>query len=137
MEIDNACIGDSFNGVFEYEICYQEEYDDSEEDTMSLVPFEVTLLDYTRPVCVSEIPANSRTLELKIKSKPTEAISKIVSVSNMHLSADKDNIVLQGLCEEQPIVIRGEALTTKYTTINMEVLCDNENVLEETLSVFD
>jgi len=137
VEIDDACIGDSFNGVFEYEICFQEEYDDSEKDTMSLVPFEITLLDYTRPVCVSEIPANSRTLELKFKSKPTEAISKIVSVSNMHLSADKDNFELQGLYEKQPIVIRGEALTTKYTTINMEVFCDNENVLEKILSIFD
>ena len=113
VELTDAAIGDSYNGIFEYEISFEDDFEDVETDSISLIPFDLTVLDYTRPICVSDMPSSNRSLVLKFKSKSTDAISKIIGASNMHLIADKDSFELQGVYNKIPIVIKGEASSSK------------------------
>lgn len=136
VELDLA-VGDVFNGVFEYEIYLQGDYEDVENDSISLAPFDINILDLIRPVPVSTVPSNSKSIELKFRSKPTEAISKIVSASNMFLVADKDSFELTGTYKEEPVVIRGEAKFAKYTVVDMQIMCDSDSVIDQISSVFD
>lgn len=136
VELD-LVVGNVFNGIFEYEICLQGDYEDAENDSISLIPFDTNILDLIRPVSIETVPTNSRTLELKFRTKPTEAISKIVSASNMFLVADKDSFELMGMFEKHPVVIRGEAKFSKYTIVEMQIMCDSDSVIDQIFSVFD
>lgn len=125
------------NGVFEYQISPEDDLDDVENDKIPLNPFDINVLDYIRPMVVDKWPSNKKETELKFKLKQTEAISKIVSVSNMHLTVDKDSFELQGYYENTPVVIKGSATYSKYTTIYLEVICDDEELLERIFDVFN
>lgn len=130
-------VGNVFNGIFEYEICLQEDYEDAENDSISLIPFDINILDLVRPVHVEAAPTNTRSIELKFRARPTEAISKIVGISNMFLVADKDSFELSGTYEDYPVVIRGEAKFVKYTVVEMQIMCDSNSVIDQISSVFD
>ncbi|ELA42726.1 uncharacterized protein VICG_00041 [Vittaforma corneae ATCC 50505] len=129
--------GDVVNGVFEYQISPEDELTEVENDSISLIPFDINVLDYIRPVVAGHIPTNKRMVESKFKLKQTEAISRIVGVCNMFLTADKDSFELQGCYEDIPVVLRGNAVYSKYTTVYLEILCDNSHVVDEIVAVLD
>jgi len=129
--------GDVVNGLFEYCISLEDDVEESERDSISLIPFDINILDLIRPVGVDRVPTNSRTVEVKFKLKATEAISKVVGVCNMLLIADKDSFVLQGYYEDKAVVLKGTAMYSKYTTIRIEICCDDDGIIDEIASVFD
>lgn len=129
--------GDVVNGVFEYQISPEDELNETEDDSISLTPFDVNILDFIRPMAIDQAPATKRAVELKFKLKQTEAISRIVGVCNMFLIVDKDSFELQGYYANTPVVLRGNATYSKYTTIRLEILCDDGDVADEIVAVFD
>lgn len=126
-----------FNGVFEYQISLQGDFDETEEDEIQLVPFDINILDFIRPVSIKKVPENSRSLELRLKLKPIEAISKIVGTCNMFLITDKDIFECYGVYENEPVVIKGSVSYTKYSTVNLEIFCEDNSLIDEIISVFD
>lgn len=128
---------DAVNGLFEYNISPEDDVEENEKDSISLIPFDINVLDFIRPVAVGESPTNSRTVEAKFKLKATEAISKVVGACNMFLIADKDSFVLQGYYGDKAVVLKGVATYSKYTTIHIEICCDDDAIIDEISSVFD
>lgn len=136
LELNLKC-DDVVNGVFEYQIGLEGELEEMENDSISLLPFDVNILDFIRPIPVDSHPTNKKVKEIKFKLKPTEAISKIVSTCNMFLIADSDVFELQGYYEDIPVVIKGEVVYSKHTTVYLEISCDDDGVLDKIRSVFD
>lgn len=137
ITLDNIQIGDVFNGLFTYEISYEDDFEDAETDSIILTAFDINILDYVRPINVPVNPERCVTKELKFKSSPSEAISKIVSATNMLLFVDKDAFDLQGTYDSIPLVIKGGIKETKYTKVSMDIFCDNDGLIEKVLDVFD
>lgn len=134
VEFSKNCI---FNGVFEYQICLKDDFEEVDEEEVPIVPFDINILDFIRPTQIKRVPENKKSLELKLKLKLTEAISKIVGICNMFLIADKDSFEIYGLYENEPVAIKGKVVYSKYSTIYLDVFCDNDEVIDEILSVFD
>lgn len=128
---------DVMNGVLEYDISPEDDVEESDRDSVSLIPFDINILDFIRPIAVNTHPTKSKTVEPKFKLKATDAVSKVVGVCNMHLNADKDSFVLEGYYEDKPVVLKGNTKQSKYTTISIEICCDDEDLINEIANVFD
>lgn len=134
IEIPNQIC--TFDAIFDYELCYSEDFDDAENDSVILAPFDITVLDLTRPVSLNTVPKNSENINLKFKLQISEAISKIVEVCNMFIIADSNHFTLTGVYNKIPLVIKGECKHTKHTSVSLSIHCEDENVLNSVKSVF-
>lgn len=129
--------GTALNGVFNYNLCFEEDYDEIENDTISLLPFDINILDYVRPTFLSVCPENSKDFTLKFKLSITDAISKIVGAANMFIIAEKDKFELMGTYNRIPIVIKGNAVSKKYTSVDMQVFCDDDVLIDQIISIYN
>lgn len=128
---------ESINGVFEYSISLEDDPDETETDSISLTPFDISIFDMIRPENVKKTPEYMKEIDLKFKLRSTEAISKIVGVCNMHLIAEKDSFILEGYYNKIPVVIQGSVRESKHSTVHMEIFCDDEDVINEITAFFD
>lgn len=129
--------GDVINSTFEYQISLEDDLDETETDNISLIPFDINILDFVRPASVESTPGNMKEISLKFKMKSVDSISKIVGVCNMLLIADRDSFELQGMYKDIPVVIKGEASFSKYTTVNMKIYSGDSSLVDKIAAVFD
>ncbi|KAM0681635.1 coatomer subunit gamma [Glugoides intestinalis] len=136
VEIRAECVN-VINSVFEYQICLEDDIEETEKDSISLIPFDINVLDLVKPLEVLEKPENMKELTLKFNLRSAEAISKIVGVCNMFLIAEKDGFELHGYYNDLPILITGDVTCSKYSSVNMKVMCDDEDLLDKIVTIFD
>ena len=122
---------DEFNGVFEYQIALEEDADDVETDSISLIPFNFTVLDFAMPCEVLKVPEKSEFVEMKLNCTPDEATTEIIKRVNLQLHSDTGFFCMSGKYKKIPIVIKGVLTYSKFTELRMEIFCDDEVVLKK------
>lgn len=136
VEIRAECVS-VINSIFEYQICLEDDVEETEKDSISLIPFDINILDFVKPLEVMEMPKNMQELTLKFKLRSAEAISKIVGVCNMFLIAEKDGFELHGYYNKFPVVITGDVTYSKHSSVHMKVMCDEDDLLDKIVTIFD
>lgn len=122
------------NGVFEYQIKLDEDLD---TDSISLEPFTFTLFDFVRPLPVEAIPHLNKEIEFVLDCKASEAASRIIDITNMHLIADRDKLTMSGLYKGSPIIMEADLRFSRVTTVSMVIWCDRQDIIDEICPVFE
>ncbi|ORE00539.1 COPG1 [Hepatospora eriocheir] len=127
-----------YNGVFEYFIGLKDDTEDVENDLINLEPFTLTVLDFTKPEENLEKIQNSIKIKKQLKCNYDEVISQVVKVSNLYLEADSNNFSLSGQYNQLPILIEGKVYQKgRVSDMNMEIFCDDKNILKEIVEIFE
>lgn len=132
-----ADIGDVFNGIFEYQISLEDDCDDTEVDSISLNPFDFTILDFAMPCESTSIPSNNKKITIKLKYDFDNSVSKIIEKANLHLIIDTNNFTMIGKYNDILIIIKGELISESPTIIDMQIYCDDDNILNKIINIFE
>lgn len=125
-----------FNSIFEYQILVDDELD---EDSISLEPFNFTVLDFVRPIQVTNdlINAKRKNIQISLNFNPSEAATKIIGLANMFLIADKGSFTLSGSYKGDLIFIEVFTKGNTTTTVSMNIYCNNETLVSQITDLFE
>ncbi|KAL6122837.1 gamma-2 coat protein [Nucleospora cyclopteri] len=129
--------GSVFNGIFEYKIALEEDPEDIEADSISLKAFDLTVLDFAMPCEIKNYPKKSRTVNMKLNCSQDEAIKQVVKRANLSLTTDSGNFTMTGKFYGIPIVLKGALSYTKFTTLDLEILCDDDKLAKKITAIFE
>ncbi|EJW03702.1 hypothetical protein EDEG_00190 [Edhazardia aedis USNM 41457] len=100
-----------FNSKFTYEIYAEEDEDEVEKESISLMPFEVSFLDFISKKSIMKKPSYQKKIEIKLQTQ--NGINDIKNLLNLRCKTETD----------AKINFEGEY---KNETVNIEVLNENE-----------
>ena len=111
--------------------------DEIERESISLEPFNFTIFDFIRPANVKSIPSNFKSISLNLNCKIPEAISKLSNITNLLFTNYKNYFEKSGSYNSKPVFIKGTARCSKYTTVDIEVYCDEDIILNRMISALE
>ncbi|KAG5858535.1 adaptin N terminal domain-containing protein [Encephalitozoon hellem] len=130
------------NGAFDYTICVEGDMSDTETDSISLYPFQITALDFVRPVRIKKVPGKKNEITFNLQGDIYAAGKKVLDLLNMKIiSQETENntmtILSHGEYYETPIAIHVNLAYNVACKCIVEVYCDNEHMAQKITKLFD
>ncbi|CAD26173.1 COATOMER PROTEIN GAMMA SUBUNIT [Encephalitozoon cuniculi GB-M1] len=130
------------NGAFDYTVCVEGDISDTETDSISLEPFQITTLDFVRPVRIKQTPRNKREITFNLQGDIYAAGKKILDLLNMKIVTQETEtntmvMTLNGEYHGTPISIRVNMVYSMACRCTVGVYCDNEYVTQKIVRLFD
>ena len=127
-------MGMVINGVFDYTVCFDNDVD---TDEISLEPFDITVLDFVRPVPIDSNPTASREIVLNLSENSAAAASRIAGITNMNLVAERGFLRMTGMYNSVPLVIEAALENEARVRATLNVFCDDQELLNSVCEVFE
>ena len=85
----------------------------------------------------TSIPSNNKKITIKLKYDFDNSVSKIIEKANLHLIIDTNNFTMIGKYNDILIIIKGELISESPTIIDMQIYCDDDNILDKIINIFE
>lgn len=134
--------GSVINGVFDYTICVEGDISDTETDSIALEPFQVSVLDFVRPVESGRVPSKKRRYSFVLDGDIYAAGKKILDLLNLKISSQEtgNNTMMMSLAgeyKETPIRIYVDLVCNNVCKCSIDVHCDDEDIGGKIARLFD
>ncbi|ADM11162.1 vesicle coat complex protein Sec21 gamma subunit [Encephalitozoon intestinalis ATCC 50506] len=137
--VKEGCV---INGAFDFTICMEGDMSDTETDSISLEPFQITTLDFVKPARVKKSPNRRNEISFNLQGDIYTAGKKILDLLNMKIISQESesstmSMVLNGEYYETPVIIHVKLVFNVACKCAIEVYCDNEQVAQKIVRLFD
>lgn len=134
--------GSVINGVFDHTACVEGDASDTETDSISLEPFQVSILDFVKPVALGSIPNKKKEVSFTLQGDVYTAGKKILDLLNMRITSQEtgNNAMTMSLTGEYkniPIRICVELVCKMACRCSVVVCCDDDEISERIIELFD
>ncbi|KAF9762267.1 putative coatomer subunit gamma [Nosema granulosis] len=129
---------DVINGVFDYELCVE---DETESESTSLVPFMFSYFDLASPTDLLSRPSECKTVKFVLKKDLTSSSKKILDLLNLKILNQEiaSNRLVMGLCGvyKSDILVEIDISYSKVSSCILNIYCDDLELLEILVGYFD
>lgn len=133
--------GVKVNGVLDYEICLLDDVNDSENETLTLRPFQITVFDLMDNVSVDKGQFN-RQVKFFLNSNLVEGTKKILELINLKIleqnnKKNSNNFILSGQYNGSKCLIKCDIDFSNGCQCYLNVWCDSNEMLEKVCDNFN
>lgn len=133
--------GINVNGVLDYEICLLDDFNDSENETLTLKPFQITVFDLMDNKYANKGNFN-RLIQFYLNCNLVEGTKKILDLINLKIleQSNKKNsniIVLCGTYFKKNCFIECNIEYTNGCQCYLNIWCDDQDLLEKLCNYFN
>lgn len=134
--------GSVVNGVLEYTICVEGDASDIETDSMALEPFQISIMDFVRPVETGNVPNKKRDVSFSLQGDVYAAGKKILDLLNMKISSQETGsstmvMSLSGEYSNTPIRIYVDLALGAACKCSVSIFCDSDKIADKIARLFD
>lgn len=138
-DAEEGCV---INGVFDYTVCVEGDMSDTETDSVSLDPFQITALDFVRPVRIEKSPAARSEVTFNLQGDIYAAGKKVLDLLNMRIVSQETGnntmaMVLSGEYRGVPVAITVSLVHNMACKCTVGVCCDDEDIAQRIVRLFD
>ncbi|AFN82636.1 vesicle coat complex protein Sec21 gamma subunit [Encephalitozoon romaleae SJ-2008] len=138
-DVKEGCV---INGAFDYTICVEGDMSDTETDSISFHPFQITALDFVRPVRIMKNPEKKNEITFNLQGDIYSAGKKVLDLLNMKIISQETEkntmiVLLHGEYYKTPIAIHVNLVHNVACKCVVDVYCDDEHVAQKITKLFD
>ncbi|EOB11742.1 coatomer protein gamma subunit [Nosema bombycis CQ1] len=143
LETDvSAEVNETIYGVFDYELCVEEDVSETENESTSLIPFMFSYFDLSMPIDFENRITNEKTVRFVLNRDLTLASKKILDLLNLKIihqesCIDKLSMSLAGRYNEINIFVDVSISFNKVSNCVLTIFCDDADLLDSLVQYFD
>ncbi|KAI5149998.1 coatomer subunit gamma [Enteropsectra breve] len=127
-----------YNGILEYQVCMEDDSEEEETDSLSILPFTITPFDFVQPKKI-KIPETKKETSFSLPYDAKESAARIAEMVNMELFMNKSEMYFMGEYGTTAIAIKVNIVekNKKCSHINAVFSCDDTDLTEKLLNIFE